>query len=458
MKINNEKTIVDPSVVLQLGDIQRNRIVRCHTILSTEQFYNIKCTIFVEYDPKTKSPIFIDFTRQNFKRLFRNATSKDQPVNELFKLAALDSIKTAERNLENSGLCDQETKVIKDEQAYLETKKLITAAALKYQVLRGETELICVINNQNTKSLLYYQDSLQDQLDAKEREIERLMEEQSRERENYNNSQIYLDQQSRYQIQDVEQIHQVIENRAVVRPEGANAQGSVETAQVDATADDKQQQEHKEMMENMIDAKIQSLIKLEEAEKMELSQEEPMAPEPEPKPEDKAREKKKGFFSRFSSKKKVQGQVVETKAAKVAEQQAEQSTEDKMKKVDDFLATIIQTKQVDDVGNKEPDEIHQETADGPPEELEDLTPGMRHEEPRVIQEQDFVEIDCLDNSDGDEEEQQNTKKGFFSGFRQKKVKKEEIESPTPAMPVQTQDEPPNTIEEVDLEEVEKQIE
>ena len=108
-----------------------------------------------------------------------------------------------------------------------------------------------------------------------------------------------------------------------------------------------------------------------------------------------------------------------------------------MKKVDDFLATIIQTKQVDDVGNKEPDEIHQETADGPPEELEDLTPGMRHEEPRVIQEQDFVEIDCLDNSDGDEEEQQNTKKGFFSGFRQKKVKKEEIESPTPAMPVQT---------------------
>ena len=104
-----------------------------------------------------------------------------------------------------------------------------------------------------------------------------------------------------------------------MRPEGANAQGSVETAQVDATADDKQQQEHKEMMENMIDAKIQSLIKLEEAEKMELSQEEPMAPEPEPKPEDKAREKKKGFFSRFSSKKKVQGQVVETKAAKVAE-------------------------------------------------------------------------------------------------------------------------------------------
>jgi len=63
MKINNEKTIVDPSVVLQLGDIQRNRIVRCHTILSMEQFYNIKCTIFVEYDPKTKSPIFIDFTR-----------------------------------------------------------------------------------------------------------------------------------------------------------------------------------------------------------------------------------------------------------------------------------------------------------------------------------------------------------------------------------------------------------
>jgi hypothetical protein len=85
---------------------------------------------------------------------------------------------------------------------------------------------------------------------------------------------------------------------------------------------------------------------------------------------------------------------------------------------------------------------------------------MRHDEPRPIREQDFVEIDCLDDEDDEsQEEQQNAKKGFFSGFRQKRVKKEDIESPTPAMPVQTQDEPPsNTIEEVDLEEVEKQIE
>jgi hypothetical protein len=55
-----------------------------------------------------------------------------------------------------------------------------------------------------------------------------------------------LDQQRRYQIQDVEQIHQVIENRAVVRPEGTrekdgNAKDSGEQQQekkhVDATAE-----------------------------------------------------------------------------------------------------------------------------------------------------------------------------------------------------------------------------
>ena len=53
----------------------------------------------------------------------------------------------------------------------------------------------------------------------------------------------------------------------------------------------------------------------------------------------------------------------------------------------------------------------------------------------VQREQDFVEIDCLDEEENIDEQQQQ-KKSFFSGFRQKKPKKEESDQAISPLPVE----------------------
>jgi hypothetical protein len=65
----------------ELGELYRNQVVRCCSMMSKQDFEELKCYFYCEFDPKTKASVGKTWGMDSFKEF--NSTE-----DSLFKLCA----------------------------------------------------------------------------------------------------------------------------------------------------------------------------------------------------------------------------------------------------------------------------------------------------------------------------------------------------------------------------------